>query len=119
MKQKRLVKNLLLSLGGIGLAAFALLMIWTAVTELIIVNGQIATGIAAILFVLGLVSAFLLILYRRFLIEATAKRPVPTAETPLPETANHQLLEPSFEPIPSVTESTTDLLPVESRIQKG
>lgn len=118
VERKRLVENVLLKIGGVGLAAFILLILWVIVTEIIIGKGQLVGGIIGVLFVLGMSSALALVAYRQFLIEATAKRKLPAAGTPIMDAATRQLTDPYFEPAQSVTESTTDLLSTEVKPPK-
>ena len=116
-KRKQLVENLLFGIAGVGITAFVLLIIGTIISEIIIGKGNVVGGIVFIAFLLAMGVALLLVLYRQSLIEATAKRPLPVndneladGETPLPEASTRQLADPYFEPVPSVTEPTTDLL---------
>jgi hypothetical protein len=114
-RRKDLIEKVLLTVCGVGLTVFVILLIWLIVTDIILGKGQIAGGILGIAFVLGVAISLALIVYRQILINASAKRSLPTPEPLLPEAATRQLGESSFEPIPSVTEPTTDLLVKEKR----
>ena len=78
--------------------------------DLIVDKGQILGGILAIALILGAAIALVLAFYRQVLIDAAEKPRRPAPESPLPEAKTHRLTESTFEPIPSITESTTELL---------
>jgi hypothetical protein len=64
--------------------------------------------------ILGFLAFFLLLAYREFLLKASKRTLPQPASLPAPETGE-LLPEPSFEPIPSVTERTTELLTSERK----
>jgi len=112
-KRRDLVEKILLGLAGVGITAFVLILISTIISEIIIAKGNVLGGIVFITFLVGMAVALMLVLYRHSLIEASAKRPLQandSRETSLPPTTARQLADPYFEPVPSVTEPTTDLL---------
>ena len=82
--------------------------------QMIFVKGKVAVGLGFLGLILGIAAFILLLLYREYLIKAS-KRPLPKAETSPPADTAELLPEPSFEPIPSVTERTTELLAVDRR----
>jgi len=114
-KRKDLIEKVLLTVAGVGLTVFVIILIWLVVTDIILGKGQIAGGILGIAFILGMAVSLVLLVYRQVLINASAKRSLPSPETSLPEAPTHQLGESTFEPIPSITEPTTDLLVKEKR----
>ena len=114
-KRKDLIEKVLLTVSCVGLSVFVIILIWLVVTDIILGKGQIAGGILGIAFILGMAISLALLVYRQVLINAAAKRSLPPRQTPLPEAATQQLGESSFEPIPSVTEPTTNLLVKEKR----
>ena len=118
-KRKDLIEKVLLTVGGVGLTIFVIILIWLVVTDIILGKGQIAGGILGIAFILGMAVSLALLVYRQVLINAAPKRSLPPQETPFPEATTPQLGESSFEPIPSVTEPTTDLLMKEPRTHKN
>jgi len=115
-KRRDLVEKILLGLAGVGITAFVLILIST----IIIAKGNVLGGIVFITFLVGMAVALMLVLYRHSLIEASAKRPLQandSRETSLPPTTARQLADPYFEPVPSVTEPTTDLLSTTAKKQ--
>ncbi len=95
---------------GTGVVSiFALVVLWGLIYQTIIVEGKWAVGLGFLAFILGVVAFGLLMLYRESLLKAS-KRPLPKPESSPPADTAKLLPEPSFEPIPSVTERTTDLL---------
>jgi hypothetical protein len=86
-----------------------LVVLWVFIYKIIIVQGKVAVGLGFLGFILGLVAFILLLLYRESLVEASKQTLPQGASFPPAETAE-LLPEPSFEPILSVTERTTELL---------
>jgi len=113
--RKEFIEKVLLTICGVGLTIFVIILIWLIVTDIILGKGQIAGGILGIAFILGMAISLVLIVYRQVLIDAAAKGRPAAPETPLPEAQTRQLGESTVEPIPSVTEPTTDLLIKEQR----
>ena len=109
-ERRELVEKMLFGLGGVGLTGFVAFLIWRIVVDIIVGMGQVLGGVLLALVVLILAFLVVLAAYRQDLIDKAAKRPLSSPETPLPEPTTRQLGEPTFEPIPSVTEPTTDLL---------
>jgi zinc-ribbon domain len=100
---------------GTGIASlFALLVLWGTIYKTIIEEGKVAIGLGFLAFIVGAVALIVLMLYRESLLKAS-KRPLPKPEPSPPADTAKLLPEPSFEPIPSVTERTTDLLSVERK----
>ena len=97
---------------GTGVVSLCVLVVlWVFIYKLIIVQGKVAAGLGFLGFILGLVAFILLLLYRESLSKHTLPQP---ASLPAPETGK-LLPEPSFEPIPSVPERTTELLTSERK----
>jgi|KBSSwiStaDraftv2_1062776.scaffolds.fasta_scaffold13350_4 hypothetical protein len=118
LRRKQLVERVLLILGGVGITAFVCLIIGTIITEIIIGKGNVIGGIVFIAFILGMAVGLLLVLYRESLKDATTRRTIPVVEAPSGDPKTRQLTDPHFEPAPSVTDPTTELLAVEKRTGK-
>lgn len=118
-RRKDLVEKVLLTVGGAGATIFVIFLLWLVITDSILDKGQIVGGILRIAFILAAAVSLALVVYRRVLINATAKSSLPAPETPLPEVATRRLGERTFEPIPSVTEPTTELLRKEPSTHKN
>jgi hypothetical protein len=117
--RRQKVERLLHVLAGVGITAFAVILISTIITEIIIGKGQLLGGIVFIAFFLGIVLFLLLVLYGESLKKATGDRKLPDVETPRMDTPpTRQLSDPYFEPVPGVTESTTELLSAEIKSNK-
>jgi len=108
--RKELVEKMLLSILGVGLAGGVAILIWGIITSIILDKGQLLGGLLGIALVLAAAVTLVLVVYRLVLIDKAAKSPLPAPELSLPESTTRQLGEPPLEPIPSVTEPTTDLL---------
>jgi hypothetical protein len=102
----------ILATGGISL--FVLAVLWGIIYEIIIVKGDVAEGLVFLVFIVGIIAFALLMLYQKSLVKAS-KRPSPEPASSPPADTAKLLPEPSFEPIPSVTERTTELLPAERK----
>ena len=102
-------------LAGGGLVFFVAIY-WVIITKIIIGKGELLTGTIFLALLTALVFGGLLLSYA-----SSARKSAPTPPPTLPpdEPAARQLPEPHFEPVPSVTERTTDLLAVEHRNAKG
>lgn len=100
--------------GAGAIALLVLAILWAIIYKIIIIKGEMAEGLGFLAFILGLIVFALLMLYRESLVKSS-KRPLPDlASAPSADTAR-QLPEPSFEPIPSVTEGSTEILTAERK----
>jgi hypothetical protein len=72
-------------------------------------------GVIFLAFILGLVVFGLLMLYRESLLKASRERPLTQPTLTQVEPTTRPLPESHLEPIPSVTERTTELLAAEKK----
>ena len=115
IERKRFVERTLLMIGGAGLTVFTLLVIWMIVTDIILNQGHVAGGLIAVAFVIAMAFALSLIGYRQSLLQAIGKRRPNEVEALPTDPSTRQLPDSYFEHVPSVTESTTELLAAKSR----
>jgi hypothetical protein len=107
--RQRRVERLLYVLGGTGGAVFVVSIFWTIITEIIIGKGHVLGGLMFLAFILGFIIFALLGLYRESLLRASGKRAAGRLTQPQSEDTG-RLLPESQRQVPSVTESTTELL---------
>lgn len=89
-------------------------VMWGIIYEMML-SGEVLVGSVFLAFIVGLVAFALLMLYRESLLTASGKRRA--AQTALAQPGDTKRL-PSgsqFEPVPSVTEHTTELLTVKKK----
>jgi len=98
-----------------GFIPLIMVIVGMIIYEVIILEGAILKGLLFLSIVLGPAIALLLLFYREHLRQALAKRQ--TAQLTLTETGitGKLLPESHFEPIPSITERTTELLAAERK----
>lgn len=114
-ERQRRIERLLYILGGSAAVVFFVALFWTIINEIIIGKGHVLGGLIFLAFVLGFVVFALLMLYRESLLRASGKRPETQPALPQAEHTARLLPESRVEPIPSVTERTTELLRTEKR----
>ena len=85
-------------------------VLWGIIYGIIIVNGQVTVGLFMLAFIVGMILFALLSMYRDSLRKAAGKRQLTEPATPLVADTGELLSETHVEPIPSVTERTTELL---------
>jgi hypothetical protein len=93
---------------------FVLSVISGIIYSIIIVKGEVLGGLIFLAVILGLVLFGILMLYRDSLLNASRKRQIQQPELLSHDTAK-LLPESQVEPIPSVTDRTTDLLDISNR----
>ena len=114
-ERQRRVERLLYMLGGSAALIFFVSLFWTVSNEIIIGKGHVLGGLIFLLFSLGFIVFALLMLYRESLLKASSKRFSAHPSQPPPEHTARLLRESHIEPLPSVTERTTELLVAEKK----
>lgn len=112
--RRKLVENTLVAIGGTAGTAAMVFLVWKAITGVILGRGEVLFGFVLIAFLLAAAVALVLVFYREFYLKDPA--PVRTSPPlPTPDAATRQLTDPYFEPVPTVTEPTTNLLSVDKK----
>ena len=118
-QKERFEKLGMAALGVFGLGLFAFIA-YSIVYKLMISKGDLLTGLAMIGFIImiacGLASVFLFARANEVGKEATKRQP---KELSSAESTKELLAEGHFEPVPTVTDRTTELLTVERRDAKS
>ncbi|MBC7932740.1 MAG: hypothetical protein H7Z38_19435 [Rubrivivax sp.] len=81
----------------------------------VIMKGQILSGLLLLAFIIGAVASLSLVVYNESLKEKLGQPAAPDPALPVSAPTGKLLSESHFEPVPSVTERTTELLAVEER----
>ncbi len=116
-KRQRRVELLLYTLGGSAAVVFVVSLFWTIINEIIIGKGHVLGGLIFLAFILALIVFALLMLYRESLLKASSKRASVQPTLPEAEHTARRLPESHIEPIPTVTERTTELLVAEKKVR--
>ena len=85
-------------------------VLWGIIYGIIIVNGQVTVGLFMLAFIVGMILFALLSMYRVSLRKAAGKRQLPEPAPAFVADTGELLSESLVEPVPSVTERTTELL---------
>ena len=109
-QRQRRVERVLYALGGTAAVIFLVSLVWTIINEIIIGKGHVLGGTIFLAFILGFIVFALLMLYRESLLKAAGKHSSTQPALPHVEDTARLLSESYIEPIPSVTERTTELL---------
>jgi zinc-ribbon domain len=117
LKSKRRVERALVGLGLTGAVVFVVSLILTIIFKIILDKGAVVQGSIFLAFILGGVVALCLVFYRESLLESLARRgalPDESKQKAVAAGETSKLLpDARFEPVPSVTDRTTELLAVE------
>lgn len=111
-RQRTIERALSIVLGG-AFTVFVGAILWTLVYKIIIVKGEVLQGLMFLGLFLSLMIALLLVIYRESLREKLTRGKLSQTTSPLVEPTGELLPEGNLEPIPSVTERTTELLNAE------
>jgi len=117
-RERRLERFGQFAFGGFGIVlVFAVLgLIYTIFTKMVLVGEQPWAGVLLIGFIIFAMLTLTYVVFNEDLKEKRKKaRPVPPNELEGAATTGKLLEEKEFEPIPTVAEHTTDLLPVRDR----
>jgi hypothetical protein len=107
-----------LSVFGLGVLSFIL---YSVVYKLMVSKGDVLTGLAMLGFIIMIacgIASVILFAKANEVGKETAKRPSPQDLAMGTETTKELLTEGHFEPVPTITERTTDLLVVKKRDSK-
>ena len=114
-ERKRIVDRLLNVVGGTLISIVVLSVVWGIIYEIIIVKGEVLGGSIFLAVFVALILVALLAFYRDTLVRASAKRKLAQSGLP-PAVETARLLAGSRdETMPSVTESTTELITIERK----
>ena len=117
-QERRLEKFGQIAFGGFGIVLVVAVagLIYTIVTKMVLVGDQPFVGLLLIAFMVFAVLALGYVVFNEDLKEKRKKvgRPLPN-ELDSPAVTGRLLEEKEFEPVPTVTENTTNLLPVNER----
>jgi hypothetical protein len=111
-RQRQVEFWLSILLGG-TFGIFVIAVLWAIISQIIIVKGDVLKGLIFLTLFLSTVSALILVVYRESLRENLAKRQLSQTPLTLTEQTAKLLPESDLQPVPSVTERTTELLNVE------
>ena len=106
LKVERLITIVL----GSAISIVLVGVLWGIIYGIIIVNGQVTVGLFMLAFIVGMILFALLSMYRDSLRKAAGKRQLPEPAPAFVADTGELLSESLVEPIPSVTERTTELL---------
>lgn len=113
-RKEKVELALTLLVGGV-VSTLVVVIIWAIIFKVMIGRGEMLKGGIFLTFIVGGLLALALLLYRESLLEREAKRAAPSQTQLPPAPGTRGLPEPSFEPVPSVTDRTTELLAAERR----
>lgn len=110
LQERQRTVELWLTIAGVSaIAVFVTGILWAIVYKIILIKGEVVEGLGFLGFMLLMVAFGLLALYRDSLLKAS-KRQLPEPAPPQAADTGKLLSESSIEPIPSITERTTELL---------
>ncbi|MCA1557101.1 MAG: hypothetical protein LC731_01015 [Acidobacteria bacterium] len=100
-----------------GAVIFFLSICWVIVTKIIIAKGEYVTGTIFLVILIALVLGGSLLGFSNSSSDSKKNPRVSSTPDPLPEvkSTDRLLAEPELEPVPSITERTTELLTVEEK----
>lgn len=113
--RQRQIERLLSIILGSMFTVFVGAILWAVIYKIIILKGDVLEGIFFLALFVAAVTALLLVIYRESLREAATKRQLSQTTSKPSEPTGKLLPESDLEPVPSVTERTTDLLVAEKK----
>ena len=108
-EKRRRLDKLIQIIAGSTISIFVAAVLWGIIYSIIIVKGEVLGGLIFLIVILGLVLFGVLMLYRESLNKVRSKNDQNQKAISEIETAK-LLSEPELEPVPSVTDRTTELL---------
>lgn len=113
-KQKKIDRSLAMAAGGLAASALLALLIGV-IYQVILVKGDVIPGLIVVWLILGTALIGGLASYRRYLRKTLSAGQVEQTAMPTPQ-IEQLLSKPLMQPMTSVTEPTTGLLPVQRQI---
>jgi hypothetical protein len=113
-ERQRKVELWAMILGASMISLLVLAVLAYIIYQLFVLQDDLLPGLGVMVLIVGFLAFFLLLAYREYLARASKRTLPQPASLPAPKTGE-LLPEPSFEPILSVTERTTDLLTVDRK----
>ena len=114
-ERQRRVERLTNIVAGSAVSIVVFGVLWGIIYEIIIVKGAVIPGLFFLAFIVGIVLFAMLSMYGESLRKAAAKRQVSEPLLPHAADTGKLLSETRIEPIPSITEHTTELLTKDKR----
>ncbi len=115
----RIVDRSIKIVAGSAISILVGSVLWGIIYEVIIVKGDVLTGSIFLGFIIALVLFALLMIYRESLLKASGKGSSARQKIRQRVDTEKLLPETSAEPLPSITERTTDLLMAEKKDKGG
>jgi hypothetical protein len=115
LERQQRVERWLGRVSGAFVAMFVFAIIVAVIWGVIIAKGQILGGLLLLTFIIGAVASLSLVYYNESLKEKLGQPVAPDPALPESAPTGKLLSESRFEPVPSVTERTTELLVTEER----
>jgi len=109
-ERQRKVDRLINIVAGSAISIVVGAVVWGIVYEIIIVKGHLISGLVFLLFIVGVILFGLLSIYGESLRKKADTRRLEDPQQQLGENTGKLLPESHFEPLPSITERTTELL---------
>lgn len=109
-ERERKVDRLINIVAGSAISIVVAGVLWGIIYEIIIVKGEVIPGLFFLAFIIGAILLGLLSIYRESLRKTAGKRQIPQPQQQLVANTGKLLSESSVEPLPSITERTTELL---------
>lgn len=113
VEKTRKVDRLMIAVAGTGFVTLLGLLVWGIIYKVIYVKGHLGQGIALLTLILGGIAFGVLAIYRDWLQRAALQHRQQTSELRPSVDTSKLLHESRLEPVPSVTDRTTELLHVE------
>lgn len=112
---KRKIERLMIIAGGTAGSILLFGVLWGIIYKIMIGKGEILFGLMFLVFIIGLLLFATLSLFREFPFKKSAKHQLPQEVVAQPKDTARLLPDSHREPLPSVTERTTDLLALEGK----
>jgi hypothetical protein len=111
-ERTRTVDRWLVGVGGTAAALFLGFVLWMIIYKVIILKGEVLKGSMLLTFILGMATVGILVVYRDTLEKKAKEAQKIKPELPSRHETSQLLGGATLEPVPSVTDRTTELLNV-------